>query len=829
MKPKQDELQSTMVQKVAKLINMPFMESIEDEMDDDEVDDDDDDDSTDTDYDDTNTSTSGYVSESQASSKTSTLASLDTISITDTDTLFGSDTEDNFDIVSTIDEIIDADNSMQDNGIGTSENIETELSLDEYTWEVECTKEFWKSFTKLTQPHNVILKRQALEKIARLAKGEWRHFTTVKTVKRHDLHLFYINLTSKLRIIWQIAISYSPKRTAKCRSECICGKADIVYSQIIRIWRIVTIDKMKKCIKLIRESFNKEKLCNPAVGSKNLKVLASGFPTLYCSTDTAFEDCIPIYFPADHKNTPLQLYKMDNALLYNMDHQGFIPTLEQKLSPEENAIIDVDPNESIILLGRSGTGKTICCLHRLWKQFFDYWIKMIQGKEVVTASQSHLRQVFITKNHILCNRFCKRFYNFMSGMKDMRQHFQRCQNINKCKIQNFHPYDFPLFVTSHDWLLLLDISLEGERFFKYDIDGSLLTNIIESECAESNTEDIELFDSDLSTKFPSSQRNKRNWRKVDSDFFINEIWPKLKSHQIKVDPILVWLEIHSFIKGSLKALLTNDGWLTKEDYIEFGAKMAPNFKHNRESIYSCFEEYQLVKKRRGYFDENDLIYKLYHRLLKMKREEPLIHRLYIDEVQDFTQAELALLLQCSHIPYGQFLTGDTAQNIMRSVSFRFCDLRSIFHDFQINLDSKIKVPQVRTLTQNFRSHSGILQLAASVIDLLMQFFKSSLDELPTDQGMFPGPKPVLISSRSYNDLAQLVRINREESVAIEFGARQAIIVRSEQARTRLPDELRVGIVLTVNEAKGLEFDDVLLYNFFADSEVRTYVYVCTYT
>ena len=85
--------------------------------------------------------------------------------------------------------------------------------------------------------------------------------------------------------------------------------------------------------------------------------------------------------------------------------------------------------------------------------------------------------------------------------------------------------------------------------------------------------------------------------------------------------------------------------------------------------------------------------------------------------------------------------------------------------------------------------------------------------------MFPGPKPVLISSYGDSDLAQLVRINREESVAIEFGARQAIIVRSNQAKGKLPDELKVGIVLTVNEAKGLEFDDVLLYNFFADSEV----------
>lgn len=29
---------------------------------------------------------------------------------------------------------------------------------------------------------------------------------------------------------------------------------------------------------------------------------------------------------------------------------------------------------SILLLGRSGTGKTTCCLYRLWNQFQAYWM-----------------------------------------------------------------------------------------------------------------------------------------------------------------------------------------------------------------------------------------------------------------------------------------------------------------------------------------------------------------------------------------------------------------------------------------------------------------------
>lgn len=46
-----------------------------------------------------------------------------------------------------------------------------------------------------------------------------------------------------------------------------------------------------------------------------------------------------------------------------------------------------------------------------------------------------------------------------------------------------------------------------------------------------------------------------------------------------------------------------------------------------------------------------------------------------------------------------------------------------------------------------------------------------------------------------------------------------ILVANEIAKEKIPEELSLALVLTIYEAKGLEFDDVLLYNFFTDSEV----------
>lgn len=126
---------------------------------------------------------------------------------------------------------------------------------------------------------------------------------------------------------------------------------------------------------------------------------------------------------------------------------------------------------------------------------------------------------------------------------------------------------------------------------------------------------------------------------------------------------------------------------------------------------------------------------------------------------------------------------------------------------------------VYQLTHNYRSHAGILSLASAVLDLLVEFFPESFDRLQKDQGLFHGPKPVVLESCKPADLAVLLSGNKRKTSHIEFGAHQVILVVSEEARNSLPEDLSLGLVLTIFEAKGLEFDDVLLYNFFKDSQV----------
>lgn len=67
---------------------------------------------------------------------------------------------------------------------------------------------------------------------------------------------------------------------------------------------------------------------------------------------------------------------------------------------------------------------------------------------------------------------------------------------------------------------------------------------------------------------------------------------------------------------------------------------------------------------------------------------------------------------------------------------------------------------------------GILSLASGVVDLLQYYFPESFDRLPKDCGLFDGPKPTVLESCSFSDLAILLRGNKRKTQPIEFGAHQ---------------------------------------------------------
>ncbi|CAG2215687.1 unnamed protein product [Mytilus edulis] len=794
------------------------------------------------------------------------------------------------------------------------ESIEEQFQFDPQVfenleWEVECTADVWKALRdKHVLPE---LKQRIVCKIQHLAAGEW---TQILCKKLHHvpetLRLYEAKITKGGRIIWELAIAFSPRlsesaeRILECNEEQLSDrpvKGGKIYSEIIRVWDIVfDHDKIYSSVQRIVKSHTRGESC---IIQKKLKGVKheqysnkkKRVPRIYAETDlekSVLEEVKQYFPPASANETEYHILKfysfssnLISHILQNIEIKVDFPF---RVTDLEHAIINLQSNAPILLLGRSGTGKTTCCLYRLWSRFLWYWTKakeadapllprgniykeqrnqekeeedleevedvlieeenvpldrQISGvsQEGATAAPDieneaeeiddangqkydHLHQVFITKNAVLCNEVQKNFRELMHACDLAKNHLEAENQNLPNRLQDLNDYQFPLFVTSRQLLLMLDASIDEPYFFDRTEDGSLKVDIqgwtdgdgplsilplLQEDSDEESDSDDDDEEEGLEDDQDNLNQDRQNRKRVPPrremtyELFAETIWPHMnKGIGKKYHPSLVWTEIMSFIKGSYEALSKPTGYLEKEEYFDLGRKRAPNFSGEREHIYTLFKRYEHARKQKFLFDETDLVRNVYQRVCKQHDMNWVIHQIFVDETQDFTQAELCLLLRLCQNPNDMFLTGDTAQGIMRGISFRFSDLKSLFfyasHSLQaMGKTSGVAIPkQVYQLTHNYQS----------------------FDRLNKDQGLFHGPQPVLLESCSFSDLALLLRGNKRKTSHIEFGAHQAILVVNDAARENVPEELQCGLILTIYEAKGLEFDDILLYNFFKDSQ-----------
>jgi hypothetical protein len=405
---------------------------------------------------------------------------------------------------------------------------------------------------------------------------------------------------------------------------------------------------------------------------------------------------------------------------------------------------------------------------------------------------------------------------------------------------------FLLFLTKRELLVAIDGTLE-EPFFPRLDDGtgvltdegavwawgsegqggllSLLDDLLSDDDECSDNEDGSGRGGGGAGRDNEGRPGGGQWRyewEVDYSVFAADIWPCIKPASSPFNPSLVWSEIVSFIKGSMDSVDRRNGRLTLEEYQKLGAKRSPNFTGDQRSeVYDLFLKYESKMAALNAFNVCDLVRHIYRGIKEMGgyRGER-IHSTFVDEVQDFTKAEMKLIMSVSAMPNGFFLTGDTAQTIARGLSFRFSDLRSVFHLAAQSSTTGANAPkEIYKLVNNYRTHSGVLNLANAAVELIEHHFPLAIDKLEHDKGLFEGPKPRIMGKSRFEDLCLLLLGSNLTSGEIEFGAQQVIIVRTEDSKRQLPEELKCsGLVCTVMESKGLEFDDVLLRNFFTDSE-----------
>lgn len=193
-----------------------------------------------------------------------------------------------------------------------------------------------------------------------------------------------------------------------------------------------------------------------------------------------------------------------------------------------------------------------------------------------------------------------------------------------------------------------------------------------------------------------------------------------------------------------------------------------------------------------------------HHLLVEKVNVPAFHYLLIDEVQDYTLAQLGLLIEL--FPKTHFtLVGDENQAIFNS-STTFADIMRCFDDYHLPIHRY-------DLRNSYRSSGAITEL----------FKTYAVDQEKIDiVSIRPqGKEPEYRSFRSSEELLEILA----EILASLKGEKAAIITQTEEETQTLQESIKkssYGLencqIIPLSLAKGLEFDHVILYPFENDKD-----------
>ena len=248
--------------------------------------------------------------------------------------------------------------------------------------------------------------------------------------------------------------------------------------------------------------------------------------------------------------------------------------------------------------------------------------------------------------------------------------------------------------------------------------------------------------------------------------------------------------------------LTQKKYLSFVDYEAMGKKKAPNFPLDRQRLYHVFEWYQDKLDREGLWDELDLAREVTNLLSEHDSDTHRYDLVVCDEVQDLTDVQHELLFYIARNPINLLLSGDTKQ-IVNPSGFRWEELKRHFYE------RELKIPQLHFLNLNFRSSGSIVQLSNVLLDLKAGLLGSRAEELKEDW-KYKGRPPVVVQNLSQQRMLENIR---------STGAKKTILVRTEKEKIQLKKSLETELIFTITEAKGLEFETVLLWKF--GSDIRT--------
>ncbi|MBP6707706.1 MAG: ankyrin repeat domain-containing protein [Candidatus Accumulibacter sp.] len=256
-------------------------------------------------------------------------------------------------------------------------------------------------------------------------------------------------------------------------------------------------------------------------------------------------------------------------------------------------------------------------------------------------------------------------------------------------------------------------------------------------------------------------------------------------------------QVFEEIRGVLTA--GAGGVLSRADYLALGVRQSIFPDDRRDRLYDLFEKYRQWLGEARLYDLN-LVAQDWQSLTA-----PRYDFVVIDEVQDITTVQLALVLKTLRKPGHFLLCGDSNQ-IVHPNFFSWSQVKSLFWN-----DPKLaERQQLHVLTANFRNGLEATRVANQLLKIKHKRFGSIdresnflVQAVGGDSGQV-----VLMADReaSTRDLDQKTR------QSTQF----AVLVMRDEDKAEARKRFATPLLFSVHEAKGLEYENIVLYRFVSD-------------
>ncbi len=255
-------------------------------------------------------------------------------------------------------------------------------------------------------------------------------------------------------------------------------------------------------------------------------------------------------------------------------------------------------------------------------------------------------------------------------------------------------------------------------------------------------------------------------------------------------------------RGVLTGPSTESPWLSRQEYLGLGVKQSIFSDEERPGVYDLFEKYRQFLDAGQLYDTNIISHNY------LSKAVPQYDFIVVDEVQDITNIQLYLILKTLRQAGHFILCGDSNQ-IVHPNFFSWSKVKTLFFEQQ-NLTGDGEI--IRILQSNYRNAPVITHVANRILKLKHARFGSIDKEsnyLVNSIGAHRGQLQLLTDNQQVKQ-----DLDRKTARSTRF----AVLVMHPDQKAAARKWFNTPLVFSIQEAKGLEYENIILYNFISDEE-----------